>query len=139
MGACVCAESLQSCPTLCNHMDYSLLGSLVHGILQARVLKWLAMLSSRKFSRPRNQTHISYVSCIARWVLYHQHRLGSPTWAHTAADPYKDLRCFSKCETFPFDIKVICSLQDLLSLVKRKRTTKLLLSTAPGDMTVCNS
>ena len=36
-GACVLAKSLQSCPTLCDSMDYSLPGSSVHGILQARI------------------------------------------------------------------------------------------------------
>ena len=34
-----CAKSLQSCLTLCDHMDCSLLGSSVHGILQARILE----------------------------------------------------------------------------------------------------
>ena len=38
---------LQLCSTLCNPMDYSLLGSSVHGILQARILEWVAMPSSR--------------------------------------------------------------------------------------------
>ena len=41
------AKSLQSCPTLCDPMDYSLPGSSVHGILQARILEWVAMSSSR--------------------------------------------------------------------------------------------
>jgi len=40
-GACVLAKSLQSCPTLCDPMDYSLPGSSVHGILQARILEWV--------------------------------------------------------------------------------------------------
>ena len=40
---CVRAKSLQSCPTLCDSMDYSLLGSSVHGILHARILEWVAM------------------------------------------------------------------------------------------------
>ena len=39
------AKSLQSCPTLCNPMDCSLPGSSVHGILQARIVEWVAMLS----------------------------------------------------------------------------------------------
>ena len=34
-----CAKLFQSCPTLCNHMDCSLPGSSVHGILQARILE----------------------------------------------------------------------------------------------------
>ena len=38
----VCAKSLQLCPTLCDPMDCSPLGSSVHGILQARILEWAA-------------------------------------------------------------------------------------------------
>ena len=41
------APSLQSCPALCGPTDCSPLGSSVHGILQARVLEWVAMPSSR--------------------------------------------------------------------------------------------
>ena len=35
------AKSLQSCPTLCNSIDHSPLGSFVHGILKARILEWV--------------------------------------------------------------------------------------------------
>ena len=49
-----CAESLQSCPTLCNTMNYSLSGFSVHGILQARILGWVVMPSSRGSSQPRD-------------------------------------------------------------------------------------
>ena len=52
----------QSCPTLCDLMDYSPPGSSVHGILQARILEWVAISFSRGSSWPRNQTR---VSCIA--------------------------------------------------------------------------
>ena len=62
---CMCAQTLQLYPTLCDRMDCSLSGSSVHGILQARILVWIAMLSSRGSSQPRDQTHISWVSCIA--------------------------------------------------------------------------
>ena len=41
--ACMYAKSFQSCPTLCDLMDYSPPGSSVHGILQARILKWVAV------------------------------------------------------------------------------------------------
>ena len=61
----------QLCLTLCNPMDCSPPGFSVHGILQARILKWVAMLSSRGSPWSRDQTCISYVSCIARQVLYH--------------------------------------------------------------------
>ena len=58
---CVCAQLLQSCLTRCDPVDCSPPGSLVHGILQARILEWVAMPSSRGSSW-RNWTH---VSCIA--------------------------------------------------------------------------
>ena len=43
---------------LCNPMDCSLPGSSVHGILQARILKWVAMPSSKGSSRPRDQSSV---------------------------------------------------------------------------------
>ena len=47
MIVCVCAKPLQLCLTLCDPMDCSPPGFYVHGILQARVLEWVAMPSSR--------------------------------------------------------------------------------------------
>ena len=44
---CIHAQSCQSCLTLCNPRDCSSPGSSVHGILQARILEWVAMPSSR--------------------------------------------------------------------------------------------
>ena len=41
------AKLLQLCLTLCDPMDYSPPGFSVHGIFQARILEWVAMLSSR--------------------------------------------------------------------------------------------
>ena len=41
------------------------------GILQARILEWVAIPSSRRSSQPRDQTRLSYISCIDRLVLYH--------------------------------------------------------------------
>ena len=68
------AKSLQSCPTLWDLMDHSPPGSSVHGILQARILEWVPMPSSRGSSQPQGSNQ-SHVSCIGRWVLYHQHHL----------------------------------------------------------------
>ena len=51
-------------------MDHSPPGSSVHGILQARILEWDVVPSSRGASQPRNQTHVSYVSSPGRQVLY---------------------------------------------------------------------
>ena len=55
--------------TLCDLMDCSLPGSSVHGILQARILEWVAMHSSRGSSWPRDGTHVSWDSSIGRWIL----------------------------------------------------------------------
>ena len=44
---CVCIKLPQSCLTPCDPMDYSPPGSSVHGILQARILEWVARPSSR--------------------------------------------------------------------------------------------
>ena len=74
---CVCAYA-QSYLTLCNPMDRSPPGSSAHGTLQARILEQVAISSSRESSLPKDQTCISYVSCIGRWVLYYQCYLGSP-------------------------------------------------------------
>ena len=63
---------------LCDSMDCSLQGSSVHGILQARILEWVAIPSSRGSSQPRDQSHISFLSCIGRQVLYHWCHLGRP-------------------------------------------------------------
>ena len=48
------SEVVQSCPTLCDPMDCSLLGSSVHGIFQARVLEWGAIAFSVSFLPPCN-------------------------------------------------------------------------------------
>ena len=66
-----CAKSLQSCPVLCDPMDCSPPGSSVHRLLQASILEWVAMPSSRGSSQPRDCTCVFYVSCIDRQVLYH--------------------------------------------------------------------
>ena len=46
---CVSAQSLQSCATLCNPMLCELPGSSAHGILQARVLEWVAISFSNVY------------------------------------------------------------------------------------------
>ena len=72
-------------------MDYNPPGSSVHGVLQARILEWVAMPFSRGPSRPRDHTHISYVSCIGRQAPYHQCHLGSP-------NKYWNIQCLIEYE-----------------------------------------
>ena len=74
MYACLVAQSYL---TLCHPMDYSPPGSFVHGILQGRILEWIAMPSFRGPFKPRDQTCVSYISCTGRQVIYHW-CLGSP-------------------------------------------------------------
>ena len=81
--ACMCAKSLQSCLTLCHPMDYSPPGSSVHGILQARILEWVTMPSSRGIfpTQGSNLCLLHLLHC--RWILY--------LWA-TRETPYQP--CF---------------------------------------------
>ena len=55
----LCVLVTQLCPTLCDPIDCSLPGSSVHGILQARILEWFAILFSRASSQPRDRTWVS--------------------------------------------------------------------------------
>ena len=74
-------------------MDCSLPGSSAHIILQARVLEWGALSYSSGSFWPRDQTHIaciSCVSCIGRWILYHQYQVGSPHRQQATADKIRD-------------------------------------------------
>ena len=52
-------------------MDWGLPSSSVHGVLQARILEWVAITYSRGSSRPRDQIHVSCISCTGRWIIYH--------------------------------------------------------------------
>ena len=56
------SEVAQPCPTLCDPMDCSPPGSSVHGILQARILEWVAISFSRGSSQPRDQTQVSHIA-----------------------------------------------------------------------------
>ena len=58
----LCVKSLQSYPTLCNPIDCNPPGSSAHGILQARILEWVAIASSRGSSSPRDQTWVFHIA-----------------------------------------------------------------------------
>ena len=83
------SEVTQSCPTLCDPMDCSPQSSSVHGILQARVLEWVAISFSRGSSRPRDWTQ---VSCIAgrRFNLWATRKVLYTIHFHT----HKKITCF---------------------------------------------
>ena len=77
------------CLTLCDPMDYSLPGSSVHGILQARIPEWVAITWSKGSSQPRDRTCVSQGSCVA----------GGLPLSHGASLMIHET-CFSDCVTF---------------------------------------
>ena len=74
---CLCAFVLR-CVWLCSPMDCRPPGSAVPGIFQARILEGAAISYSRGSSWPRDQTCISPIFCIGRWLLYHHATWGVP-------------------------------------------------------------
>ena len=62
----VCMLCVQLCLTFCDLMGP--LDSSDHGIFQARILEWVASSYARGSSRPRDQTHVSCISCIGRGI-----------------------------------------------------------------------
>ena len=81
----------QSCPTLCNPMEY-----MVHGILQARILEWVAFPFSRGSSQPRNQT---WVSCIAGGFFTHWAIKEAQNWSKwceiNSSDEFTEISLFA--------------------------------------------
>ena len=82
----------QSRPTLCNPMDCSPSGSSVHGILQARILGWVASSSSRGSSWTRDQTEFSWVSCIWGGFFFFTSELSGKPWEATYCPSFSSLR-----------------------------------------------
>ena len=69
----------QSCPTLCNPMDYA-----VHGILQGRILEWVAFPFSRGIF-PTQESNLGLPHC--GWILYQLSHKGSPRVLEWVAYP----------------------------------------------------
>ena len=104
MTWCMHAQSLRSCPTVCNPMDHSPPGSSVHGIFQARILESIPMPSSRGSSRLKTEP----VSCIA----------GQFFTAKSWEKPYYDMvYYFSVVATLTWCVSIISKVYtDLYSL-----------------------
>ena len=97
------SEGLQSCPTLCDPMNHSSPGSPVHGILWTRTLEWVAILSSRGSSQPRDQT---CVSCISRSVLYHGATGEAPVTISLTLCPFSHDPARQLPLKFPFSLQL---------------------------------
>ena len=79
------SEVAQLCPTLCDPMDCSLSGSSVHGLLQARILEWVAISFSRGCSQTRDRTRVSCIAggCFTIWATreaYSDHFFQTLDW-----------------------------------------------------------
>ena len=97
---CCCCLVAESSPTLFDPMDCSLPGSSVHGILQARILQWVAIPSSRGSSQPRDQTQ---VSCIAgRFFAIWATSQSLPQDFLVQTSAYLRDHCFSLPSEWPF-------------------------------------
>ena len=117
LPACVHAKSLQSCLTLCNSMDHSPPGSSVQRILQARILKWVAIFSTRESSQPRAWTQVYSGSSIAR-RFFPSEPLGKPNSCLPSV--YFLSILLKKTLTLPTIIKAIA---EVYSTTFYKRTT----------------
>ena len=82
---------IQWCLTFCDPMDYT-----IHGLLQARILEWVAFPFSTGSSQPRHQTQIS---CI-RWILYQLSHKGNPKQVL--------ILLFSLTPILPFFLLLVC-------------------------------
>ena len=106
----VCVLVTQSCPALCDPMDCSLPGSSVHGILQARILEWVAIPQG---IFPTQGSNPSFLHC--RQILYSLSHQGSPVGngnhAKTALGPIRPEYLGSELgqEMWKRDSKCMCT------------------------------
>ena len=91
------SEVAQLCLTLCDPMDCSLPGSSIHGILQARILEWVAISFSSGSSWPRDRTQVSRIAgrCFNLWatmaqmVKHHPAMQEIQVWSLGREDPLR--------------------------------------------------
>ena len=90
-------EVTQSCLTLCNPMDCSLPGSSLHGILQARILEWVAIPLSRGSSWSRDRSWVSRIAgrCFNLWAT--REALTSQRWDNKTMK--KEVALLTSCLT----------------------------------------
>ena len=134
------AQLLQSCLSLCDPVDYSPPDSSVHGILQAKIVEWAAMPSSRESSWSRDQTHISWVSCIAG-VFFTAELLGKPMRTQYIL-AIKLIAAFSHSSLLPYSIVPshqvpwwplgFCSYLFLFSGISLVQSLVLCMNTSPN-------
>ena len=105
---CVCSVA-QSHPTLCDPMDCSQPGSSVHGTLQAKILEWVAIPSTRGSSWHRDRTCPSHVPC-STGRLFTAEPLGKPKgfYMHPKGDFFFSPQLKNKHEKCLSEVYIIC-------------------------------
>ena len=97
--AAAAAKSLQSCPTLCDPIDSSPPGSSVSGILQARILEWVAISFSNAWKWKAKVKSLSHARLLATpWTAAHQAPLsmGFSRQEYWSGVPLPSLECKQK-------------------------------------------
>ena len=99
------ARLLQSSPPLCDPMDCSPPGSCVHGILQARILEWVAIPFSKESSWPRDRT---WVSCIGDGFFTNLSHQGHPLYIniYTQLNHFAYLKLTQHCKSTILQLKI---------------------------------
>ena len=112
-----------SCPTLCDPMDCSPLGSSVCGIFQ-RILEWLPspgnLPKGESPGDPGDQTHISAISWTGRWILYHR-APGKPCLSHKCFHPNEEKPAFPPPTTTIQSVHALFFKQTVMTVFCRKR------------------
>ena len=103
----------QSFPTLYDPMDQSLPGSSVHGIIQARILKWVAISYSWGSSQPKDRAQVSCISCTVRWIFT----------AEPPGKPISSVQLFSRVRLF--ETPRITACQASLSITNSRSSLRL--------------
>ena len=112
-SAAAAAKSLQSCPTLCDLIDGSQPGSPIHGILQARILEWVAISSSRGSSWTRIEpTSLTlagvFFTTSATWKIPYFYTVVFTCQCHTSDLPLPTSTSPSGNHKFVFCLFVFC-------------------------------
>ena len=151
---CVHARSVQSWLTLCDPVDYSPPGSSVHRIVQARMLEWTAISSSRgssqrrvsptslasptragrfftasESSQHRDQPHISRISYTGGQVLYRQWKFPTQGQPHISRTSYTGRQVLYhqwKTTDIIFDFTSLSCAYQILCVLKKKRFVAIL-------------
>ena len=119
-------------------MDCSPPGSSVHGMLQTRIMEWVAMPSSRGSSWPGDWTRISCVSWVGRWVLY---QCSAPAWKIPWTEKPGRLQSMGSQRvghdfTFTFTFSLSLPLSCLGSRLGGRGCVSVLLRKSPGVVAV---